>query len=1276
MFPQIFRRPYLNGLLFLVFLACLTCWIETASTYSPLQTLPTLSVKDIKVQEGDKGATSAVFVVTLSAPSKVSVSVSYSFLDETAKLGSDYNATPGTLTFPPESVSQNIIVSIIGDTITESDETFSVNLGKADNATIADGQAKGIIVDDDPPSLSINDVRVTEGNAGGTKAVFTVTLSQSSPQTVTVNYASSAGTASPGTDYVEDKGTLTFASGDLTQSFAIAVNGDTTFEPDETFFVTLSAPLNAVISRGQGTGTIANDDAEPVPALSINDIKVQEGDSGAAKATFTVSLSFATKQTVTVDYKTGDGTATAGNRDYEADGATLTFAAGATTQTITVAVNGDTAVELDEDFFVRLSGPTNATIAKGQGTCTIVNDDADPVPALSINDIKVQEGDSGAAKATFTVSLSFATKQTVTVDFITADGTATVANRDYEAVKGTLTFSPGITTQSLTVAVDGDTAVEPDEEFFVRLSGPTNATITRGQGSCAIINDDENVQRPAISINDIKVTEGNAGGTKAVFNVSLSFAVKETVTVDFVTADGTATSANNDYVPGKDTVTFAAGVTTQNIAVEVTGDTAVEPDEEFFVRLVNPVNATIAKGQGSCSIVNDDADAQSRLSINDARVTEGNSGTTRAVFTVSLSAASRQTITVNYSTADGTAVAGTDYVADKGTLTFNPGITSQTVTIAVNGDTQSEPDESFFVNLSGAVGAAISDGQGTGTIVNDDVAAQPVIVQFSESGFKVSEDARVATVTITRTGGSAGRVTVNCATSNGTALAGSDYTANFGTIVFGDGDMSPKTFMVPILDDNSVEKDETINLVLSSPSGAALGNPSASVLVITDNDVSAAPILQTDRAVDFGAVDPGQTAKRSVSVRNGGGAQLTFSITLNDGAGSGFVIASQPAATTLGQGETATFDLAFKPVSGGLSTGLLMITSNGGNAQVKLFGTSDATPPEVSLLNPTGGETITSGMSTNIQFSGRDKEDALSGFTVAASTDGGASFSIEIARVGPDATSVPWNVPDGLVTTQAQVQVTARDRSGNTASAKSGLFTIRKPPQPGPAPEPMLNVVLLFDPPADDQVAPPQNLRVSASEAGADMAPTSGLSEIRAAAEGGVPTDLQGFNIYRVPARADGTLPGPDEVVRDENLIGSTSADATSFMDTVSTSKGNNFVYSATSFFGTGTSSQGSETAGTNLPVIKNVRFEKGTIFMDTSGSFISLTGAILIVDNKDEYPLKNDSTGVNFTVDKKTKGSGGLALKKLIKKNVPVRLLVRNPDGKLSVGVTLTRTN
>ena len=101
---------------------------------------------------------------------------------------------------------------------------------------------------------------------------------------------------------------------------------------------------------------------------------------------------------------------------------------------------------------------------------------------------------------------------------------------------------------------------------------------------------------------------------------------------------------------------------------------------------------------------------------------EGNSGTTNAVFTVTLSAASTSTVTVDYATANGTATAGSDYTAGTGTLSFAAGTTSKTITVAVTGDTAVEPNETFVVNLTNAVGATIADAQGVGTITNDDTA--------------------------------------------------------------------------------------------------------------------------------------------------------------------------------------------------------------------------------------------------------------------------------------------------------------------------------------------------------------------------------------------------------------------------------------------------------------------------------------------------------------------------------------------------------------------------
>ena len=255
--------------------------------------------------------------------------------------------------------------------------------------------------DDAQPTISINDVSVTEGNAGTTSAGFTVSLSNPSSQTITVNYATADNTATAGSDYVTASGTVTFTPGQLTQPISVTVNGDTTFEPNETFNVNLSGATNATIADNQGVGTITNDDAQPT--ISINDVSVTEGNSGTSVAGFTVSLSNASSQTITVNYATANNTATAGS-DYVTSCGTLTFTPGQTTQPISVTVNGDTTFEPNESFNVNLTGATNATIADNQGVGTITNDDAQPT--ISINDVTVTEGNSGhTAPAGFTVSL-------------------------------------------------------------------------------------------------------------------------------------------------------------------------------------------------------------------------------------------------------------------------------------------------------------------------------------------------------------------------------------------------------------------------------------------------------------------------------------------------------------------------------------------------------------------------------------------------------------------------------------------------------------------------------------------------------------------------------------------------------------------------------------------------------------------------------------------------------------------------------------------------------
>ena len=231
------------------------------------------------------------------------------------------------------------------------------------------------------PTLAINDLTISEGNAGTSTATFNVLLSPASSQTVTVNYNTANDTASAGSDYVAASGTLTFTPGQQSQPVSVTINGDTSSESNETFNVSLSSPVNATVGDGQGVGTITNDDGQP--AISINDVSVPEGSSGTTTATFTVSLSNTSSQAVAVNYATAGNTATSGT-DFVAASGTATIAAGLLSTTINVTVNSDTTFEPSETFFVNLTNPSNASISDNQGVGTIVDDNA-PVLATEEN---------------------------------------------------------------------------------------------------------------------------------------------------------------------------------------------------------------------------------------------------------------------------------------------------------------------------------------------------------------------------------------------------------------------------------------------------------------------------------------------------------------------------------------------------------------------------------------------------------------------------------------------------------------------------------------------------------------------------------------------------------------------------------------------------------------------------------------------------------------------------------------------------------------------------
>lgn len=917
-----------------------------------------LSINDVSIAEGDTGASTLVFTVTLDVDVDSSLTLNYASADSTATVsGGDYATTSGTLTFSGTAgETQTIGVTINGDATVEQDETFVVNLlsinAAGRNVTFADNQGRGTIANDDSASLTINNVSMVEGNSGPAAFVFTVSLDSDVDANVLVDYATSDGTATTANgDYTGISGnTLTFsgAAGE-TQTLQVLVAGDTTTETDETFTVNLSniAASGRSVSFGStsATGTIVDDDGIAVD-LSAD---VSTGtEAGMSVVTLTATAATAVGSDQTVDLSISGVTAS----DYSLDVSTITIMSGQTTGTATFTVTNDMVAELTETAVISLTNPSLG-LSLGTSTTQSVTITDDDAASIAIGDASVVEGDSGTVAAVFTVTLTGAVDTGVSLNYATADGTATTADSDYAAASGTLNFA-GTAGETMTISVDvtGDSTVELNEAFVVDLSSLNDAgravTIADPQATGTITNDDS----ASLTITDAQAAEGNSGNTAITFTVTLDNAVDAGLTVNVDTADGTATVADSDYTAntgGSLSFTGAAGET-QAFTVQVTGDTAVELDERFTVNLSSLAtagrNVTIGDTQAAATITDDDgipvnfalgtsastesgttvvtlvasavsavtanetvdivisgngitaddyslsttsitilagqqigtatltiaddmvvelletaqisianpsigislgattsqdltitSDDSATISISDVTLLEGNSGVTQATFTVTLDNAIDTGLTVDYSTADNTATAaGNDYTAKTGTLTFagNAGET-QTITVDVTGDIDTESNESFFVNLTNLVSSGravtISDSQGEASITDDDTNIEVNVSADLSTATELS--GTVVTLTVTADQAVVGDQTVSVQIG-GTNVTAGDYSLSTATVTILNG-QATGTATFTVLSDTLLEGTETAVLSIASPSaGIVLGTTTSVDIAISD----------------------------------------------------------------------------------------------------------------------------------------------------------------------------------------------------------------------------------------------------------------------------------------------------------------------------------------------------------------------------------------------------------------------------------------------------------
>ena len=689
----------------------------------------------IRIFEGDEPEVS----VQLLEPSGRTVSVDYETVPaqwSPAEAGIDYTHISGTLTFDPGETYQTVSVSTVDDEVYEGSEYFFLKFTDLQGAAFArpfwnfDGEwvmtADFYMNDTEPvPGITIENAADVE-SAG--EFAFPVTLSGPTEARVSMTYTTADGTAVAGEDYTAlEHATLSFESGETSRTLLIPIVDDSLAETaTEMFSVNLSQtyrPLADSVGDLQATGTILDDDG--APSLLIGDASADEGDGNLS---FTVALGGLSSIPVTVGYATGDGTAAAG-RDYTEATGTLTFSPGETHTTIAIALLDDDTHEARETFSVSLTGAVGATLVGGAGTGTI--NDNDERPFITIDGSEASE----AGILEFVVTLLTASEATVSVDYLTDEGFTpydqpafrlAYPESDFIHKEGTLTFAPGERSKTIRVPVLEDLVDEPVEAVVLTLINPVNAQfqLRRGPDTCpwgtcdflaccdcgTILDDD----RAELTIGD---ASGPEEASHLEFEVSLSTAVEPSAIVSYATSDATAV-AGEDYVTASGSLTFPEGTVLKTIHVTPLDDQLAEPSEEFLVTLSAPAGATLADGEATGTITDNDDPSFS--------VAGGTGGEGGAVdFIVTLAGPSEQSAMVSYVTRDGTAVAGEDYEVADGILTFAPGEASRTLQVPLLDDDIYEPVESFSLELLSPTNATLGVSTATGTILDDDRANKP-----------------------------------------------------------------------------------------------------------------------------------------------------------------------------------------------------------------------------------------------------------------------------------------------------------------------------------------------------------------------------------------------------------------------------------------------------------------------------------------------------------------------------------------------------------------------
>ncbi len=743
------------------------------------------------------------------------VTVRYTATNDTAPANLRYTPVSDTLTFLPGEDRKEFTVTINDDQLVNGDTNVSLTLSDPVGAVLGTpATATLTIIDNDSQfSFELSNYLVNENVV---TAVITVVRNGGSTEAASVDYLTRNGSAAAPADYFAAQGRLYFGVGETVTNFSVTIVDDVlSGEGNETVFLSLT---NALPASAASLGTRSN------TTLLIVDNDLGPGELEFALDTYSFLESIGTANIsvirkngrsgiVSIGYATANGGAISG-QDYTGKTNTLSFADGQTNKNITIAISNDALIETNEPFFLRLFTPTGgATLgSRSNATARIIDDDfLASDPGRLEFDLPVFTVGEGDGLATITVRRNGGTNGPVSVNFATGDGSA-VAPFDFTPTNGVLAFAGGEMAKTFQVSIVNDFASEGNESLIVRLFNAVGAPLgTTNTAALTILENDLNPGGLIFASTNLTVEEGDFQVCVTIVRVG---GLTGPISVDFQTRNGTATNGTAalspvEYFGFTNTLLFADGQASTNVCVTVIDNFTTNANKNFTLHLVNSSSPVgVSPTTASVAILDDEYIDGDRgvVSFGVPTYTVNERGVF-ANISVVRRVGRTGTVNVNYTTINGTARRGTNYLDTGAALTntvrFDDDEVLKFIRIQIIDDALLNADRFLTLRLetNGVANAAGLDSQRrTATLTIQDDDARYGDLHFAAYDYSVGEEMGLATITVRRDNGNFGTLSVDYLTSDYGAVDGVDYTNSSGTLTFFNG-QTLATFSIPIAND-------------------------------------------------------------------------------------------------------------------------------------------------------------------------------------------------------------------------------------------------------------------------------------------------------------------------------------------------------------------------------------------------------------------------------------------------------------------------------------------